>query len=59
MGLEDGVPGSIWKIKGMLATDLFLTHYNPKKEIIVASDTRSYKIGTYIMHKLENGSINQ
>ena len=45
------------KIKGMLASDLFLTNYNPKNEIIVASDTSSHGIGTCIMHKLKDNSI--
>ena len=46
------------KIKGMLASDLFLTHYDPKKkEIIVANDASSYGIGASIMHKLKDTLI--
>ena len=45
------------KIKGMLTSDFFLTHYNPKKEIIVASVVSSYGIGTCIMHKLKDGLV--
>ena len=43
--------------KVILTSDLFLTHYDPKKEIIVASDARSHGIGACIMHKLKDGSI--
>ena len=52
---------SVWKqlkqIQGMLTSDLFLTHYDPKKEIIVASDTSSYRIEACIMHRLKDSSI--
>ena len=43
------------KFKWMLTSDLFLTHYDFKKEIIVASVASSYGIGACIMHKLKDG----
>ena len=42
---------AIEKIKGILAWDLFITHYNPNLEIIVMSDTISYGIGACILQK--------
>ena len=45
------------KIKGVLTSNLFLTHSNPKQEIIEASDTSTYSIGTYILHKFDDRSI--
>ena len=45
------------KIKGILTSDLFLTHYDPKKEIILASDASSCGIRACIMHQLKDGSV--
>ena len=36
-------------------SDLSLTHYNPKKDIIVASDTSNLDLGDMILHKESNG----
>ena len=47
------MPGSMWKIKEMLTSDLVFMHYDPKKEIIIVSDASSYR-RAWIMHKLEN-----
>lgn len=33
------------KIKEVLTSALFLTHYDPNRDIIVTSDARSYGIG--------------
>ena len=39
------------KIKEVLTSDLFLTHYNPELDIRVASDTSSHGIGACILPK--------
>ena len=40
------------QIKKALTSDLSLTHYDPKLEIIVASDASSYGVGSCILHKM-------
>ena len=44
------------KIKETLTSDLSLTHYNPKLDMIVASDASSYGVGAYMLHKLLDGT---
>ena len=44
------------QIKKALTSDPFLTHYDPKLEIIVASDARSYEVGSCILHKMSDGT---
>ena len=44
------------QIKKALTSVLFLTHYDPKLEIIVASDANSYGVGACILHKLPDGT---
>ena len=44
------------KIKEVLMSDLFHTHYNPDLDIIVASDASSCGIGAYILRKIPDGS---
>ena len=44
------------QIKKALTSDLFLTHYDPKLEIIVASDASSYGVGACILHKMPDGT---
>ena len=45
-----------YQIKKVLTSDLFLTHYDPKQEIIVASDASSYGVGACILHKMPDGT---
>ena len=44
------------KIKTTLTSELFLTHFDPKLNIIVASDASSYCIGACILHLMFDGS---
>ena len=44
------------QIKKALTSDLFLTHYDTKLEIIVASDASSYGVGSCILHKISDGT---
>ena len=44
------------KIKSVLSSDLALTHFDPQKEIIVASDASDYGIGAVLLHKFKDGS---
>ena len=44
------------QIKTALPSDLFLTHYDPKLEIIIASDASSYGVGACILHIMPNGT---
>lgn len=36
---------------------MFLAHYNPKRDIIVASDASAYGIGACILHKMDDGKV--
>ena len=45
------------KIKKILTSDLFLAHYDPTQEIVVASDASSYGIGACLLHKMKDGSM--
>ena len=45
------------RFKQILASDLLLTHYDPKKEIIVSADASSVGVGATISHKFPDGSI--
>ena len=44
------------EIKNILTSELSLTHYDPKQEIIMASDTSEYGICAVILHKFKDGN---
>ena len=44
------------QIKKAFRSDLFLSYYDPKLEIIVASDARSYGVCSCILHKMPDGT---
>lgn len=45
------------KIKEKLTSDLFLVHFNPKLDIIVASDASTHGVGACILHKWKDGKV--
>lgn len=45
------------KLKDIMSSNLLLTPYNPKLEIIVAGDASQHGIGAIIMHKFKDGTI--
>lgn len=45
------------QFKAILSSDLLLTHYDPKREIIVSADASSVGLGATISHKFPDGSI--
>ena len=45
------------RLKEVLTSELFLTHYNPDLDIIVTSDTSAYGIGAFFLHKMPDGRI--
>ena len=44
------------EIKKCLLSDLALAHFDPQKELIVASDASDYRLGAVLLHRLEDGS---
>lgn len=45
------------KLKNIMSSDLLLTPYNPKLDIIVAGDASQHGIGAVIMHKFNDESV--
>ncbi|EPB65739.1 reverse transcriptase [Ancylostoma ceylanicum] len=44
------------RLKKVLVSDLNLTHYDPKKRLIVAADACDYGIGYVISHQMKDGT---
>ena len=51
------MPGGFEKIKKTLTSDLFLTHYNPDLEIIVAINACSYDVGAWFLHQMTDETL--
>ena len=45
------------EIKNKLTSDLFLTHFDPNLDIIVASDASTHNVGACILHKWKDGKV--
>ncbi|XP_062703621.1 uncharacterized protein K02A2.6-like [Aedes albopictus] len=45
------------QFKRILSSDLLLTHYDPKREIIVSADASSVELGATISHKFPDGTV--
>lgn len=45
------------EIKAILASDLVLTHFDPKKKIILATDASQYAMGATLLHEFDDGTL--
>ena len=45
------------EIKNKLASDLFLTHFDPNLDVTVASDASTHGVGACILHKWKDGKV--
>ena len=45
------------EIKNKLTSDLFLSHFDPNLDIIVASDASTHGVGACILHKWKDGKV--
>lgn len=44
-------------IKAVLSSDLCLTHFDPQKEVVLATDASEYGMGAALMHEFDDGSL--
>ena len=47
---------SFYKIKSLIKSDLLLTHFDPNKKIVVASDASNHGVGAVISHTFNDGT---
>ena len=45
------------EIKNKLTSDLFLTHFDPNLDVIVARDASTHGVGACILHKWKDGKV--
>ena len=57
MDLDERMRASISWDKEKLTSDLFLTHFDPNLDIIVASDASTHGVGACILHKWKDGKV--
>ena len=48
--------GFYTRVKSMVASDTVLTHYNPEKELRLATDASAYGLGCVLSHVMPDGS---
>ena len=56
MVLVGKMRGVFSKDEKSLLADLALTHFDPEKQIILATDASDYGVGAAILHKLDDGT---
>lgn len=44
-------------IKAVLSSDLCLTHFDPQKKIVLATDASEYGMGAALLHEFDDGSL--